>query len=266
MKKLFIAFSALALVFSSCSTSSTDPDPVTTPTGILVSKIIETRSGTVTTDNYNYNGNKLTTITRTGGSDVFTYTGDLITKIESFIGTTLDTSGTMTYNSSGKLISSVFVEFDSSGVHGDKTDYTYLANGNITYISYSGNGTSQTTIDHTGKVFFTNGEVSKVEQYIPARSGIPAYTDTTNYTYDAKNNPFINITGYSKIAFNYESPNGFLHNIMTENQTSTYSSSNTITTFTYNSSDFPTNESSSKTSPNGTGGTTTTVSSEQFFY
>jgi hypothetical protein len=267
MKKNLLVFSAFAFIFSSCSSSGSDPvTPVTPLSGILVSKTIETRNGSVITDNYNYSGNKLLTITRTGGSDLFTYLGDLITKIESFKGTTLDTSGTMAYNSGGKLISSVFITYDITGVYGNKTDYTYLANGDITFINYTGNATSQTIVDHTGKVFFTNGEVSKLEQYFPASIGTTAHTDITNYTYDSKNNPFINITGYSKIAFNYESPNGFTHNIMTDSQTSIYGNSNTSTTFTYNTSNFPTNGTSIRTSPNGTGGTTTSTSSIQYFY
>ena len=239
MKKLALAFSALTLiVLVSCSVSDEDPVANTVdPSSVLLKKIIDLDPvhGNVTTL-INYNGNKVTGSTSDdGSSDVFTYTGDLITKVEYFTGTTLDQRELYTYNSNNKLVTYVRLDFDATG-SGVKETYVHNADGTISYSRYLGDTNSQTQLNNTGKAFFTNGEISKVEKYYT--TGGVNTTQVTNYTYDDINNPLMNITGYAATAFTDGFADGILHNVLTETHVSN-STQNLTTTYTYNSNNFP---------------------------
>lgn len=270
MKKLFIAFSALALVFSSCSTSNTDPDPSTSST-VLVSKIIYTTdSGNVTTTNFNYNGNKLTTAVDSDGyTEVYTYNGDLITKIEEFQGTTTtpDNSETFTYTADEKVASYTEISYGTSTITGVRYVYAYNADGTISISRFNGNATSQTVLASTGKAFFTNGQISGVEVYYPATASTAAYTSSVSYVYDTKLNAASNITGFSKLILQgYDAGlGGNAHNLLSATRMrGTTISSTDVTTFTYNSSNYPVSDSNTNTyisTPNSVH-----TSTQQYFY
>jgi hypothetical protein len=260
MKKIFILFSALTLVLSSCTTSSTDtiPDPTTPTSGVLPTKTITTQSGYVITINYKYNGNKIVSgISNSGdyGTNLFTYTGNLITKRETFLGTTLTKKTTFEYNSSEQLTKSVSVDYTSSKPYGIKYTFVYNSDGTTSFSKFLGNDVDQTTLDLTGTAYYTNGEITKVDKILT-----PTNTYVRTYTNDTKNNPFKNITGYSKIAFADSHSLGFMHNVLTE----TSSSQNITSTYTYNSLDYPTNVSTVNVMTSPFPGTVT--STTQFFY
>jgi hypothetical protein len=269
MKKLLIAFSALALVFSSCSTSSTDPDPSTST--VLVSKIIyTTQAGVATTTNYNYNANKLTTaVSSDGYSEVYTYNGDLITKMEEFQGTatTPDYSETYTYNTDAKVASYTTISYGTSTINGSRYVYVYNIDNTISITKYTGNATSQTLQVSTGKAFFTNGQITKVEVYYPATATNSAYTNTQNYVYDTKLNAANNITGFSKLILQgYDAGlGGNAHNLLSATRINgTTTTSTDVSTFTYNASDYPVMETNVNTyisTPNSVH-----TSTQQFFY
>ena len=90
MKKIGLAFSALLLILSSCSSS----DSSSPSSGTLLDKVIETYDdGTVETFNYIYNGNKIVRITTDFGQEtVYTYAGDLIVKEEAYFDDILEIS------------------------------------------------------------------------------------------------------------------------------------------------------------------------------
>lgn len=236
MKKLALVFSALVLILTSCS-SSDDDAATLEPSPVLLKKIIDVDpiDGNITTL-LTYNGNKITGSSSDDGTSLaFTYTGDLITKLDYFTGTTLDQRELYTYNSNNKLVTFVRLNYDlpTSGV---KETYVHNADGTISYSRYLGDAVSQTQLTYTGKAFFTNGEISKVEKYYTI-GGVNT-TQTTNYTYDDKNNPFMNITGYSALTFTDSFADGVMHNVLTEVHVSN-SASNLTSTYTYNSSNFP---------------------------
>lgn len=227
MKKIIYAFSALMVVLTSCSSEESN-----STSSALLSKTIETFDDASTlTNNYIYNGNKIVSvIDDTEEVDMyFTYTGDLITKIEYKLNDgTLDQLDLYEYNSSNKLIS-LTRTFPNELDFGNKETFVYNSDGTISTSYYSGDSVSQTNLEFTGKVFFTDGEISKIEQY---DGGIT--TLTTTYTYDTSNNPMKAITGMDKIAFTDGEANGILHNIISEN------GSGTLTTqYTYTSHNFP---------------------------
>lgn len=126
MKKLLYLFSALALTLTSCSSeddSNNNSSDVT-----LIKKIILTSDDEEDDSYWNntiiftYNGTKLVESREDDNyKTVYTYTGDLITKIEYFDGTVLDEYDLFSYNSSGKLIEyrSIGNDFE------EKFTYTY---------------------------------------------------------------------------------------------------------------------------------------------
>lgn len=227
MKKLFALVSAFALVFTSCSNDEDDnsnniPD-------VLVTKIIETYDDNSTyTTEYVYSGTKLVSSTGSDGEyELFTYTGNLITKIEYFLSDdTLDELETYTYDSSDRLISFVRV-FPTNTDWGNKETYTYNTNGTISVNYYSGDYNSQTNLDQTGVITFLNGEISQ----IATSDG-----NTDDYTYDNKNNPFKNVLGYNKIYFTDALTDGVVNNVVT--MTSSLTGGSYVNTNTYNSNDF----------------------------
>ena len=225
MKKLLYLFSAIALTLASCS-SEDDSNNIS---DVLVTKIIETYEDNSTyTTEYVYSGTKLVSSTDSDGEyQLFTYTGNLITKIEYFLSDdTLDQVETYTYDSSDRLISFVRV-FPTDTDWGNKETYTYNTNGTIFVNYYSGDYNSQTNLDQTGVITFLNGEISQ----IATSDG-----NTDDYTYDNKNNPFKNVLGYNKIYFTDALTDGVVNNIVTMTSSSTGGSY--VNTNTYNSNDF----------------------------
>jgi hypothetical protein len=231
MKKLVLVFSALVMVLSSCSSSDEETNTPPTSSSVLVKKaIVEDEDGGYTTL-YTYNGNKIVKTTNSDDtSEVFTYSGDLITKIEYYTDTTLDQKDIFTYNTDNKLIT--YTRLDYGVEWGTKETYVYNSDGTLSVTEYIGDLTSQTQLNSTSKIYFTNGEISKTEVF---EGGIK--TNTITYTHDTKNNPYKNITGFNKLSIS--SGGGISHNILTEVDTdagtSTYE-------YTYNSNDYPSTE------------------------
>ena len=230
MKKLVLVFSALVMVLSSCSSSDEETNTPPTSSSVLVKKaIVEDEDGGYTTL-YTYNGNKIVKTTNSDDtSEVFTYSGDLITKIEYYTDTTLDQKDIFTYNTDNKLIT--YTRLDYGIEWGTKETYVYNSDGTLSVTEYIGDLTSQTQLNSTSKIYFTNGEISKIEGF---EGGVK--TRTINYTYDTKNNPYKNITGFDKLGIIFEE--GISHNLLTESDTDTAGDPVTYE-YTYNSNNYP---------------------------
>ncbi|MEW5674994.1 hypothetical protein ABGT15_01625 [Flavobacterium enshiense] len=229
MRKLIYAFSALALLFASCSSDSDSGSSSDNSSGNLLKKTV---TGAYVM-NFNYNGTKLVSAIDNDSEEVdlyFTYTGDNITKIEYKTNDgTVDQIDNYNYNSEGKLIS--YVRLDPGMDWGNKEVYTYNADGTVSVEHYIGDTVEQTQLNNTGKIFFTNGEVTKIEEY---EGGVT--TSTIVYTHDSANGAMKNITGMGKIAFAGGYADSIAHNILTE----VSSVEGTITNvYTYNSANYP---------------------------
>jgi hypothetical protein len=149
-------------------------------------------NGTFVLD-YIYNGNKMDRIMANGQLNTkYYYTGNLITKNEGYIDNQLRWITTYTYEN-GKLASRLFVDLnpdpDPSITSGLKTIYTYISNDTISYENYSGTATEQDTLISMGEITLLNGQVVQNE----GPDGI------TIATYDNKNSPFKNVTGFDKL-------------------------------------------------------------------
>lgn len=235
MKKLVCLFAFSTLVLNSCSTGSSSS--TTADTDVLVTKTVETyaNDGSVVTTNYTYSGKKIvSTVDSDGNYENYTYTGNLLTKVDSYdSGDILQQRETLSYDSSDRL--NTYIALDYINTTGHKETYVYNSDGTISTAASSGNLTTQTNSVSTGVVHFTNGEVTSFDN-IETLGGT---TSTTTYTYDTKNHPFKNITGYDKISFIDSDAAGITHNVLTQSYTSGSQTYVTTTTYTYNALNFP---------------------------
>lgn len=247
MKKL-ICFLSLSLVLASCSG---DDDSASTqdPTSILVKKMVETtEDGTLTTV-YSYDGNKLIEASDSDGYKiVYTYTGDLITKITEYDeNDAVSQKNTFTYNAQGQLVEDLMEET----IYKWRYNYTHNANGTISVKKYEGAlNTNVFTLTSEGTIYD-----NKVEDTSPYGNSL------FTFTYDNKNNPFVNVTGGAKIAFIGDvAATNYRNNVLSETYTSGDSTPSISTiTYTYNEANFPVTSVSDEESSEGA---TTT----QYFY
>ncbi|MFB3386546.1 hypothetical protein [Flavobacterium sp. LAR06] len=202
MKKILCLFSALTLLLTSCSSddsSSSDSD------AILLKKVVLTGTGGKTTVNYTYDGNKIVSVID-DAKEInmhYTYTGDLITKIEFKLPDgTVEQTNTFTYTD-GKLATFLRVEYDNDELRGYKEVYTFNSNGTISVQSYSGDDKTQTDASGTSTITFANGDVSEITS-----TNSPDH----KYVYDSKNNAAKNILGLDKISFVDGEGTGVFHN------------------------------------------------------
>lgn len=236
MKKLICFFGISFLMLTSCSSS--DSSSPTDENEILVMKIIETyaNDGSTITTNFTYNGKKLMQTTSSDGYyELYTYTGDLLTKVESFdTSNTLLQTETYSYFNNGLLESSLSLDYTFN--KGFRETYIYNTDGTVSVAGFEGDLVSQVNANRTGVVFFVNDEVSSYEN----TNIIFGETSTTTYVYDTKNNPFKNVIGFDKLKFvNSEAVRG-TRNILTQGFNSPMLNYEFSSTYTYNGLNFPT--------------------------
>ena len=226
MKKIILCLGLAALSLTSCSSS--DDSSNDDPNGVLVKKIVYT---SITDDytetvQYTYNGNKILRGTYNDGSvDVFTYQGDLITKIETVEDGDVTYTETFSYDSNGRLTRYISAETGYS----EQETFVYNSDGTVTSTLGNGSFTSVRTFH------FQNDELTKI---VEAGAGGRVY----DYTYDSKNSPFRNVTGYNKIAHVSHGDHEFFgakQNISTIHE-ATGNINYTTNTMTYNSNNYPT--------------------------
>lgn len=201
MKTKILALAGISLL---AITSCTPDDPETTLTagGPIPKKIVSTYSGgQVSTSTFSYSGNKILEENILPAEDVsrrkYTYTGEVITKIEEFAGKSYDAFGgtNLTYeNGKVKTITSIAV----AGYNGDliKQTYTYNTDGTVTVASsYINQATKvETASGRKIRYTYTNGLLTKSESLSGDVVG-----QVTNYTNDSgKNQAFKNVLGFDQ--------------------------------------------------------------------
>jgi hypothetical protein len=228
MKKIVYLIGFVALLIASCSSSDS---AVINENDVLVKRSIKTYAGggSVTMVDHIYNGKKAVKSTDSNGNyELYTYTGDLITQVRNYNSSdVLVDTETFTYNSDTKLVS--YVRANVTANTGVRQTYVYNVNDTVSTTTYSGDATSQVTLTGTGIIAISGGEV-----VMQTSSGGATHT----YTYDIKNNPFKNVTGFDKImVIGGVSTGGVQHNILTDDDSSGYVYN---FAYTYNAADFPT--------------------------
>lgn len=227
MKKVFLFLSAITLVATSaCSSGDDSTAPVTPTDNVLVKRAVYQQAGAEGfnfTIDYVYDGNKLVKEVYDDGSvGNYFYTGNLITKIEYVVDGEIDQRETMTYNSDGKL-ASYKVRFLEDSF--DAESYTYTYGGDNTVTTEGTNGGSLITLinDELAHEIYTSGV---------------RYT----YTFDTKNSPFKNVTGFAAVAYALAGDHilhGRFKNIVSI-VNDTHNQNYMMNTFTYNSANYPT--------------------------
>lgn len=190
MKKILCLVGALSLILTSCSSDENGTD-------LVLPKIVSYKYSDYPGDNdsatITYDGNKIVSAGYTStDKEVYTYTGDFITKIEDFAEEgNIGSRHEITYEE-GKLKIDVMTEMSSDRTYISKRIYTYNTNGTISFINYSVDPTTkEETKKSEGVLTYSNGNLTKkTESY-------DLYSYTRTYEFDAKNNPYKNILGYN---------------------------------------------------------------------
>ncbi|RTY78247.1 hypothetical protein EKL97_14175 [Flavobacterium sp. LS1P28] len=249
MKKLLCLVTVTLLVITSCSKDESVSEPVTDTnstepiTKVLVKKKIRTYSANdIVTTTYKYDGNKIVSASNDGGFVAnYTYTGNLITKIEERVDNNFQSSQEYTYVD-GKLATEVFKRNYGGTI---SYAYTYNANGTISYkLNQSG------TEGSAGILTIVNGNIVKIETFL---YGI--LTVTQIFEYDNKHNPFKNVLGFNLLIDTYKDM--FFPNNRTKDSAD---GPDVNYTFKYDQNNFPTEKKRNNVSSGGSNDLT------QYFY
>ena len=241
MKKLLVLIVIIpTLVLFSCSSSS---DSSQSSSDVLLKK--EIWSGT--TYNYSYQGNKLVSIVGSDGFySNFTYTGDLITKIES-VDPLNSFNGHDEYYYSGNNLIQIKEYYGS--VLNRKIDIVFNSDNTRTWTHNNYYGSNSITVY---KDFYVNEECVK-SQRLNSNGSV---ANTTTFFYDTYNCRTKNITGYRYIA-GWDDLDSPFHNILKTLNTTSSSNSTTNFSYEYNSDGYPTSVTETNSSYTDVG---------QFFY
>lgn len=237
MKKLLCVFSVLVLFLASCSSDdSTTTDPEFSINGTKLRRTIRNLGGTIVTGELIYDGNKLIKSTHSDGTSInYTYTGNLITRMEIFRDNNLEDATFLTY-SNDKLTGYTSLR----GNAGYRVVYTYNSDGTISITGYMGDSVSQNNqTDLNKKVFFQDGLVNAIEEYkiIDGNS----VTFTTTYTHDDANSPSSGIIGHDKLTMYDQGLGNYTHNVTSITKTASNSSEVYVSNinYLYNTSNLP---------------------------
>lgn len=214
MKKIILLLSVITLMVTSCSSDNSPAAaaPIDETGNVLLKKTIMTEGSVVTTDVYSYTGKKIIKIASSNGTTTgetqFTYTGDLITKIEIFSNAVLKSKKEYTYQND-KLTQIITYNYNGAQTTKKRTDYVYgIINGNQERAQYEihsiNMSNSQETLYTDGEIFFSGHEIeSQLNTDYAVVSGhlIDSWAE---YSYDYKKNPTLNIIGYNKLLDNVD--------------------------------------------------------------
>ena len=190
------------LTFTSCSSD----DSGNQSDKVLLKKMVASVMADHEVYTFSYKGTKLDKVnfeieitTLNKGYDKYTYSGDLITEVERHINNQNIAKTVFTYNSANQLIQVIKLEFDSN--RGIKSILTYNENGTIDVTRFYGDLDTQTNQFETNLFYVENGEIVKYDY-----NGSSSWT--TDFQYDAANNPLQNVTGTDKLKLYQYTTNG----------------------------------------------------------
>ena len=234
MKKMIaMAFVAITMM-TSCSdddsSNTNDPEEF----GLLPKQITYTYgNGDVSTTTYNYDGNKITGYTATGGYDVdYTYTNGFLTKIVTHMDSDFIGETTFTYDDNNKLATRVTMNPDGDGMFAMKIVYTHNNDGTITLTYFSGDEEEQTESLGSNLITMENGNITSITLY--ELDGSVNYT--TYFTFDNKYSAFKNVFANDILVLS--EGRGGVNNILTS-ILSPFPDHVLSSEYTYNSEDLP---------------------------
>lgn len=215
MKKLKSLIGAILLVFISCSDNGTQ-ESIQKNKKLLLKSIQEISPSSGLSTIFAYDGFKIKEVTTTGinvgpKKITYTYTGDLITQENEYIGDVLYFSNEYTYENN-KLKTAIFKNTNSGSllnlINETKLVYNYLPENIVEINKYSysfNNGWEQSQFSPKVKVYFSGDNIIKRE--IMNSDG--EIISILNYEYDNKPNIYKNIIGFNRLFFTNDYTNDF---------------------------------------------------------
>ena len=167
MKKFVILLFVLLPLLNSCSSDDAGvSEPQLTTNGTILKRVVLTNGSDIVTTDYFYNGNRIERIVGSNGIRLeYTYTGELITKLESYLNSVLKSTENYDYNLNGKITQIIGLEYANN--YGIRHQFIYNIDGTINLTLFSGNLITQNTQSASKKVFlFPNEDVEKIEDYV----------------------------------------------------------------------------------------------------
>lgn len=225
MKKIF----GLLMIFAGVLTSCQDDMPYHEPEGsgvTLLKKMVVTMSnGAQVTSLYNYDGEKLTSVTHSDGtSETYSYAGNSLTEVRYYNNGGLVKKATYLYTSNA-FVGYTATNYDlQNPANNFSQRYEYIVNGDdITINEYRGDEADQNELYQTNILTVVNNNVKK----------IVTPDGTTQYQFDYKNAPLRNAEAYGVMLLaNFE---GGINNEIARNEDGAVSN----TAYTYTPDEFP---------------------------
>jgi len=227
MKKLLFTLAIGLATLTSCESDLVSAPPSDSNGGgvLLKKEILTYGSGGELTANYTYEGNRLMKIEDSDGEVVvYTYTDDLLTRMDVSGGAYTEYS-IFEYNSDNKINKEVT---SYTGGATQTNSFSYDENGTVTKTEDVGSGAEVVHV-----YTFSNGNL--VTKASTSPSGAYSYT----YIYDGKNNAGNNIYQANTFALlgYFSTPNNQLS--CTQTSGADMGTSDDITTYTYNTANYP---------------------------
>lgn len=231
MKKIIGLLSFAFLILSSCS--SDNDESSNSPNSILVKELAANAEGIIYIQKNTYDGNKIkSSISESRYVVNYTYTGDVITKIEDTdVQKGITTVGEYTYKN-GKIFSvlkSVIHYYYLKPEYESLKKYTHNEDGTVSYQFYKVNsvtGAEEGQGDISGKLTLKNGNIVRED-----------WSDGSYiYEYDNKNSIYKNVLGFNLLLNSDSSPNNLLKSISIYNN---YVNTPVIYQYEYNSEGYP---------------------------
>ncbi len=265
---LLVSIVTFAVTLTSCSKDDTITEvPQTSKSFILPKKIVEDNGrGSISTAILTYDGNKILQYTQDNQKSIYTYTGDLITKVESYDGATITFQSIYSYlnNKLATVTNTETIINSTTGVttvYKNKTFYTYNPDGTVLEESYKIDNTTglETKNNRSSVNTYANGNLVKT---VSTSTNISTYTDgngnlvtdtyvnktTETFEYDTKNTYTKNILGFDKLLFSESSLNNLVKTAYLSESTTngvanpTSPATVNIYIFKYNPNGYPTEE------------------------
>jgi hypothetical protein len=236
MKKNFYLLSIILIIFTSCSSDNNDSSNLQEP--VLVKEIAVTYNGITNKQKIEYNGNKILSNTWQGGFKTnYTYTGDVITKVEEVDPYGRLTSAIEYKYTNGKIYSFTSINYEFGREYKRLVKYVHNTDGTVSYQEFNINpltGDEEGEKTTSGKYFYKDGNRVKEEFYVDS---VLQYT--TIYEFDTKYDNYKNILGYNLLLDLMPSVNNIIK-ITTIPKSGV--TSEAINSFEYNSKGYPVNK------------------------
>lgn len=257
MKKLILIL-CIGLLLNSCSSDNNSNNPASTD--VLLVKTITDDDGDITF--FNYNGNKLASITNSTNDifQTFTYNGNLLIKQELQSPDPNIVVTSFNFNYSNNILTSQTIYYDN--FLNNTFTYTYNPDGSVTELSdYS-----------MWKRYYSQGNCIKEEYYTTNFNNVMTLYSTKTITYDNKNSCFKSQAEWQG-TLNW-GPSSLINNeigSITKNA-SGVTTRVTNTVYEYNSQDYPINAVQTSTPYTPLPGTnssfpgSSTITTENFTY